>query len=130
MDNNAFLESTDRFYEQECKKTMQTKGQEYSGSEDKFANFKRLAKKYNVPPEEICGIYMTKHLDSIDSFIRQRRAGKSVREIEAGLSEPISSRIADAVNYLFILKGIIDEERDREDKGIETVMKMEARNSG
>ena len=112
MDNMTFIEETKKFFE-ECLNVMNTKGQEYSGSEDKFANFKRLAKKYDVPAEEICGIFMTKHLDSINSFIRQRRAGKSVWEIEVGLSEPISGRIKDAVNYLFILNGIIDEERKK-----------------
>jgi hypothetical protein len=115
MNNANFIESTKVFF-QKCLDVMNTKGQEYSGSEDKFANFKRLAKKYRVPTEEICGIYMTKHMDSIDSFIRERRAGKSVMELEMGLSEPISGRIGDAINYLFILKGIIDEEREEEAK--------------
>ena len=111
MTNADFIESAREFFE-ECLRTMNTKGKEYAGSDDKFANFKRLAKKYNVPAEEICGIYMTKHLDSIDSFIRERQTGKSVTEIETRLSEPIGGRIMDAINYLLILKGLIDEERE------------------
>jgi len=126
MTNKDFIEETQRFFE-ECLDVMNTKGQEYAGSEDKFANFKRLANKYNVPTEEICGIYMTKHLDSIDSFIRERRAGKSVMEIEAGLSEPISGRIMDAVNYLFILKGIVDEERTKMKGGFIGILKESLR---
>ena len=129
MTNKDFIEETQRFFE-ECLDVMNTKGQEYAGSEDKFANFKRLANKYNVPAEEICGIYMTKHLDSIDSFIRERRAGKSVMEIEAGLSEPISGRIMDAVNYLFILKGIVDEERTKMKGGFIGILKESLREKG
>jgi hypothetical protein len=113
MKVSDFNEQTEQFF-RDCMAIMNGKGLEYSGNEDKFANFKKLAAKYNVPVEEIWGVYFTKHIDSIDSFIRKRREGKNVTKIEAGLSEPISGRIADAVNYLLILKGMIDEERENE----------------
>lgn len=93
---------------------MDTKGAEYAGSEDKFANFRRIAGHYGVPVELVWAIYCEKHWDSIRSFIKKRVQGLNVSEIEAGLSEPIDGRIADAENYLDILKGIVDEERELE----------------
>jgi hypothetical protein len=115
MKVSDFNKQTEQFF-RDCMAIMNGKGLEYSGNEDKFANFKKLAAKYNVPVEEIWGVYFTKHIDSIDSFIRKRREGKGVTEIESGLSEPISGRIADAINYLFILKGMIDEQRENDER--------------
>jgi hypothetical protein len=113
MNNEQFVKDTEEFFKQ-CIEIMNKKGAEYSGSEDKFANFKRLAAKYGVPIEEIWGIYFSKHIDSIDSFVRKRRKGYGISFIESNLSEPITGRIMDAINYLAILKGIIDESRERE----------------
>ena len=113
MTNQQFIKETEEFFKQ-CIETMNKKGAEYSGTNDKFANFKRLAVKYSVPIEEIWGIYFSKHIDSIDTFIKKRRAGYSIKQIEQNLSEPISGRIMDAINYLAIFKGIIDEARDQE----------------
>jgi hypothetical protein len=91
---------------------MNTKGAEYSGSDDKFANFKRLAAMQGLPIESIWLTYCTKHFDSIVSFVKKRNQGKTVAEIEAGLSEPIEGRILDMINYLAILRGMIIEERE------------------
>lgn len=113
MTNERFVKETEEFFKQ-CIETMNKKGAEYSGSDDKFANFKRLAVKYNVPVEEIWGVYFSKHIDSIDSFVRNRRKGYGISCIEKNLSEPITGRIMDAINYLAILKGIIDEGRELE----------------
>lgn len=113
MTNQQFIKETEEFFKQ-CIETMNKKGAEYSGTNDKFANFKRLAVKYSVPIEEIWGIYFSKHIDSIDTFIKKRRAGYSIKQIEQNLSEPISGRIMDAINYLAIFKGIIDEAREQE----------------
>ena len=113
MTNQQFIKETEEFFKQ-CIEIMDKKGAEYSGTNDKFANFKRLAVKYSVPIEEIWGIYFSKHIDSIDTFIKKRRAGYSIKQIEQNLSEPISGRIMDAINYLAIFKGIIDEAREQE----------------
>jgi hypothetical protein len=110
MNNAEFYAKIDIFYS-ELINIMQTKGSEYSGSDDKFANFKRLAKMQDIPMESIWLTYFMKHSDSLVSFIRRINKGESVTSIEATLSEPISGRIGDMINYLFILKGIIDEHR-------------------
>ncbi len=83
---------------------LRRKGQEYSGKEDRHANFKRLALQLKLPPEKILWVYLTKHLDGILSYINGDYAG----------SEPIRGRIEDARNYLALLAGMI-ESKEKED---------------
>lgn len=81
-----------------------TKGEEYAGSEDRLANFKRLGGTLNLIPEAVLMVYFTKHLDSITTFIKDIGALKPRQ-----LSEPIEGRIDDAILYLILLKGLIQE---------------------
>jgi len=112
VNNKIFLKNVDQRFE-ECKKILMTKGLEYmAGDDDRFANFKRIAKKYGVPTELVAAIYMEKHFDSITNFIRLRCDGKKIEEIK--LTEPISGRFIDAINYLTLLDGIIYEETEKE----------------
>ncbi len=75
-----------------------TKGREYANSDDQLANFKRLADQLNLSPAQIAYVYLTKHLDSIQSHIR---------DPEKLLSEPVESRIDDAILYLILLKALL-----------------------
>jgi dsRNA-specific ribonuclease len=113
MEIKYFVERTRELFD-ECLALMDKKGVEYSGKEDKFANFKKEAAKLDVFPEMICHIYLCKHLDSIDNFIKRYIHGEKITEIEETLSEPITGRFVDAINYLTILKGMIDETRNEE----------------
>lgn len=113
MNNTEFYARTEEFFKENLK-VMQSKGSEYSGSDDKFANFKRLAKMQGIPAESIWLTYFTKHFDSLVSFIRRVNQGESVAGIEATLSEPIAGRIGDMINYLYILKGMLDEKKEYE----------------
>lgn len=81
-----------------------TKGQEYAGSEDRLANFKRGAQSVGLPPTTILNVYASKHWDSIQSFIRGQVSGE-----ERELSEPIEGRIDDLILYLILLKCLIRE---------------------
>lgn len=81
---------------------MKSKGEAYSGHEDKFGNFKRIAQKYKIPITMVWAIYFGKHLDSLDSWLR----GEYVD------SEPIEGRIKDLINYLFLLYGLIEEKKN------------------
>ena len=80
-----------------------TKGREYAGSDDQLANFKRLGEALRMAPEAILFIYLTKHLDSITTYVRELQ--------EHELSEPIDGRIDDAILYLILLKGLTLERR-------------------
>jgi hypothetical protein len=113
LKTSVFVEQTRKLFD-ECLAIMDKKGAEYSGQEDKFANFKREAKKLGVSPFLIWQVYECKHGDAIDSFVKRLIAGEKVTRIEESLSEPIAGRIQDRINYLTILKGMIDEARNEE----------------
>jgi hypothetical protein len=85
-----------------------TKGKEYANSEDnRFANFDRLSKEikeelgYDLPNYVVGYIFFKKHLDSIKSYIKSRGTGT--------YSEPINGRFVDAVTYLTLIGGMIEE---------------------
>lgn len=85
-------------------RVMVTKGEEYTVSdEDKFKNFKSIAERLKMTPEEVCMVYLLKHLDSIRNYILH---GKESSD------EPIFGRIMDARNYLLLLGGIIKEKKE------------------
>uniref|UniRef100_A0A6M3JJB4 Uncharacterized protein n=1 Tax=viral metagenome TaxID=1070528 RepID=A0A6M3JJB4_9ZZZZ len=84
----------------ECFAIMKTKGEAYSGLEDKLGNFKRCAKLAGTTPEKAWFIYFCKHFDALSSFIRE----------EYKDSEKIKGRIQDLINYLFLLCGLLKEQ--------------------
>ena len=88
----------------ECFEIMKAKGLAYSGKSDSFANFKRVAKNLSMSPYNVWYVYFAKHLDSLSSWIRE----------EYSDSEPITGRIKDLINYLFLLYGMIKEKEEFE----------------
>lgn len=76
-----------------------SKGREYAGSHDQTANFRRLGEALGMPPEAVLLVYLTKHLDSISTYVRELP--------EPAPSEPITGRIDDAILYLILLKALI-----------------------
>lgn len=85
-----------------------TKGEEYKGAEDnQFGNFERGALELGLTREQILMVYLSKHLDSIRTYIRDKAKGERRQ-----LSEPIIGRIDDAILYLILLRAmVIDDER-------------------
>lgn len=77
-----------------------TKGKEYANSESRFANFDRLSKELVLTNTQIAWVYVTKHLDAIKSRIRTQ---------ETYSTEPIRGRIVDAITYLTLIAGMIQE---------------------
>ena len=88
-----------------CADIATAKGNEYSGLEDAHMNFKRLGHKLGLPPEKVLMVYLTKHMDSIDSFIRSGLDSSH-------LTEPIEGRIIDAITYLSLLAALIETGED------------------
>ena len=80
----------------DCQKMATSKGNEYAGTENTHKNFIRLGEKLDLPPEKVLMVYLTKHLDSIDSYVK---GGMDPKE----LTEPIRGRVIDAINYLVLL---------------------------
>lgn len=80
-----------------------TKRVEYTGaSEDILTNFKRIAKRLGLSPLQVWAVYFNKHVDSVNTFI------KGTDEI----SEPMESRFADMLNYLFLGMALIIEQEE------------------
>lgn len=98
MNKENFIHLLDQTHETLVQLTK-TKGEEYSRDSDQLANFKRYAADNRITPQQAWGVLFGKHSDAIQFFIQ---SGKQ-------LSEPIESRIDDAILYLILLKAIIRE---------------------
>lgn len=78
-----------------------TKGKEYANSVSRFANFDRAAEKNGVSRLVVANIFLTKHMDAIDSFIKNGKIFST---------EGIHGRIVDAITYLTLIDGMIRED--------------------
>lgn len=95
----------DKFFDtliEECRGMRDTKGKEYAHSESRFANFDRAAERLGISRTMAASVYLYKHLDAIDSYIKTGTVH----------SEAIRGRIVDAITYLTLIAGMIDEEAD------------------
>lgn len=93
------------------KETMElhaAKGREYAGDADRLAHFKRGAALTGVEPLTVLFIYMSKHYDALATYIRDRQAGSTAPV----LSEPITGRIADLINYCMLAWALIEETQE------------------
>ena len=77
-----------------------TKAKEYANSADRFANFRRLAESLGLQDYQVGWVYAAKHLDSLASFMRN---GKTLS------TETIRGRFVDAITYLTLIAGMVDE---------------------
>lgn len=77
-----------------------TKGREYADDSEALGNFYNRAEQMGVDPKVVWGIFFGKHIDSIYSYIKRGEV----------LSEPIEGRIDDAILYLILLKGLIEDQ--------------------
>jgi hypothetical protein len=87
----------------DCKKVLAGKGRSYSSRDDELANFKDLAKLLGIPPEQVCLVYLTKHIYSIFSIVKGEKYD----------TEGLRGRIIDAINYLILLNAL-HEDRNAE----------------
>lgn len=81
-----------------------TKGREYAGKSDRFGNFNRLADRMGITRLQVWQVYATKHMDSIETFIREGQTYST---------ESIQGRIVDEITYLLLLAGMVEEDRVR-----------------
>lgn len=79
-----------------------TKGREYAGAADRFGNFNRLADRMGITRQQVWQVYATKHMDSIETFIREGQTYST---------ESIQGRIVDEITYLLLLAGMVEEDR-------------------
>lgn len=84
---------------EEINSLTSSKGEEYSRSNDQLANFRRGAENNEITMHKVLSIYLSKHMDAIQSWINNG----------VELSEPIEGRINDAILYLILLKAMVYE---------------------
>lgn len=83
-----------------------SKGKAYSGDVDVFANFKRNAEKAGLTKYQIWLVYFNKHIDAITNSIKDN-PDNPVDETES-----MQGRIDDAINYLELLEGMLEEDNN------------------
>ena len=70
--------------------------------DDVFTNFRSIGDRLGIDPKIVLSIYLLKHMDSIRSYLKHGQT----------FTEDISGRIADAINYLVLLNGLIEVEKE------------------
>jgi hypothetical protein len=85
----------------EIKELFQKASREYSDTSDAFENFNKLSVELGIAREKVLWIYWTKHRDGVlkhlNGYISQR--------------EPVEGRIQDMIVYLFLLWGMLAEDK-------------------
>jgi hypothetical protein len=85
----------------DCQLLREAGQKEYAHSEgNAFSNFERTAEDLeNISREQVLWIFVKKHLDGIKAYINGHTSQR----------EPIQGRINDAVVYLILLRGMVDD---------------------
>ena len=89
---------------EDCRKLLVIKGGEYAGGSDRFSNFKRGAGLTGTHHLQVALIYMSKHYDSLCTYVRDTASGTNRPR-----SESILGRCDDLINYAVLMKGMIQE---------------------
>lgn len=108
MNRDSFDKHCDKFIVS-ITDEMRKKGKDYSGDDDILNNFKRNADALGVSKYTILAVYMNKHLDAVNKFMK---------DPNDSTSEPILGRIGDAINYLLLLSAMIKEDEEQELKDL------------
>lgn len=82
----------------------QSKGAEYThGKDNRFDNFERQAAALGLTREQVLFVFLTKHMDSITTYIADRARGTA-----RDYSESMTGRVDDAILYLLLLRCMIE----------------------
>ena len=75
---------------------------EYAQNEDNvFANFERIAKSIDSTKKKVLMVYLLKHIDGISAYTKGHQSQR----------EDVTGRITDAIVYLMLLWGMVEEEK-------------------
>lgn len=93
-----------------CDSILRRKGHDYTQGADgdwgRLKNFYANGERLGIPPMKVLAVYLNKHLDAIETFLQNG-------QVE---SEPIETRIYDAINYLLLLFKMVQFEKRVEDQ--------------
>jgi hypothetical protein len=101
-----------------CEKTLCAKGDEYAREGDRLWNFKAAGRKRNQHPAQALAGMEVKHDVSVDDIIDGLARGIVPPK------ELVAEKIGDSINYLLLLEGLIEEERQKRE---ERTVKVEPR---
>ena len=68
-----------------------------------FANFERVGENLDIQREEVLLVYLLKHMDGICSFVKGHKSQR----------EDVRGRLTDAIVYLCLLWGMINEKESK-----------------
>ena len=68
-----------------------------------FANFERVGENLSLNKKEVLLVYLLKHIDGICSYVKGHKSQR----------EGIRGRLTDAIVYLCLLWGMINEEEEK-----------------
>lgn len=112
MDGDRFAEIVE-LQTRLCKNVLVDKAREYAPDEDRLHNFRVAAALQDVDLLEACAGMMAKHTVSIYDM-----CGST----ETFTIEQWSEKITDHINYLIILRAIVEELQEEDPPGVVTIV--------
>lgn len=101
MNNNEFNQSREELFSI-CKSITDKKGRDYTkGNHDVLSHFSESASSFGMTKYQNLGTFLKKHIDAIYNYIKSNGQSES---------EPIQSRIADAINFLTFFNAMVLED--------------------
>ena len=108
MNYKEFNEYRDKFLE-EALDISDSKSIEYTiSNEDKHYNFKHVAERLGITPQQAMMVYVLKHVDAI---CNDAKTGKQVSD------ETVRSRCQDIMNYAILYASLHHEQKTTHTKG-------------
>lgn len=90
---------------EECQKLREQGQAEYARKDENcFANFERTAEYLKLDRERILMVFLMKHMDGIAAYVNGHVSQR----------ENIRGRIGDAITYLCLLRGMIEQKESNE----------------
>ena len=91
----------------EVLKTRDAGQKEYAHDvENVFANFERSAELVDIPRDKALMVFFLKHVDGIAAYVKGHKSQR----------EDVTGRITDAIVYLCLLRGMIEDGKNRTGK--------------
>lgn len=94
----------------ECHMLRKAGQKEYAGGDNAFGNFERLASRLLISKEKVLLVYLSKHLDGIDAYVNGHVSQR----------EGVEGRINDAIVYLCLLRGMVEENKSASNNYVKT----------
>jgi len=85
---------------------LSSKGEEYATDTDRLMNFRTVGEMAGMEPEEVTVTYLLKHIQRLSKAVREDHYTWEWRHDDG--SEALKQRVADSINYLYLLALALD----------------------